>query len=41
IVITPEDDASEFGSGANTLTNGSGSVAAKGFTSKECSAAAP
>ncbi|GJU33742.1 hypothetical protein Tco_1182096 [Tanacetum coccineum] len=28
IVIVPEDDASEFGSGANTLTNGSCSVAA-------------
>ncbi|GKG44084.1 hypothetical protein Tco_0483177 [Tanacetum coccineum] len=40
MVRVPEDDASEFGlSGANTLTNGSCSVAANRFTSKECSVA--
>ncbi|GJW32721.1 hypothetical protein Tco_0052753 [Tanacetum coccineum] len=37
IEITPDDDASELGSGAKTLTKGSGSTKAKGFTSIECS----
>ncbi|GKE63049.1 hypothetical protein Tco_1513416, partial [Tanacetum coccineum] len=38
IVKSPDDDASELGSGAKVLTKGSLSAGAKGFTSKEFSA---
>ncbi|GJU33363.1 hypothetical protein Tco_1176952 [Tanacetum coccineum] len=41
IVKSPDDDASELGSGAKVLTKGSLSAGAKGFTSKEFSAATP
>ncbi|GJR80972.1 hypothetical protein Tco_0151757 [Tanacetum coccineum] len=41
IEISPDDDALELGSGAKTLTKGSGSAGAKGFTLIDCSAATP
>ncbi|GKC89033.1 hypothetical protein Tco_1224644, partial [Tanacetum coccineum] len=41
IEISPDDDASELGSGAKMLTKGSLSTQPKGFTSKEWSAATP
>ncbi|GKF89937.1 hypothetical protein Tco_0263900, partial [Tanacetum coccineum] len=41
IMISPDDDASEVGSGENTLTNGSGSAAANGLTSAYCSPVTP